>query len=76
MQILLLPKAVVVQDGVETTDVKNVNLLESGIYDSSVVWNLHFNTPTSCPTGKGLSGFFKRITEDAVNNFLSILGCV
>lgn len=50
--------------------------LVSGIRDSSVVWSLHFSTPTSLFRGNDFSGFFRPITDSAVNSFLSTLGWV
>lgn len=50
--------------------------LVSGIRDSSVVWSLHFSTPTSLFKGNDFSGFFRPINDSAVNSFLSTLGWV
>lgn len=52
------------------------NVLVRGMRDSSVVCSLHFRTPTSLLRGNDFSGFFRPITDSAVNNFLSTFGCV
>ena len=50
--------------------------LDKGISPSSVLCNLHFSTPISELSGKGLFGCLSPITDSWLNNFLSIFGCV
>lgn len=64
------------QNIVRSVDGSYLNALVRGMRVSSVVCSLHLSTPTSLLMGKDFSGFFRPITDSAVKNFLSTLGCV